>query len=335
MWSSIINAGAGIASSLFGNSSRRQRKQAELQDEFTLRNQQRQYDYQTQLNQQAQDYNLVNMEIQNKYAMENWLAQQEYNSPANQLKRVREAGLNPNALFGNGNISNVATSAPDTPDSSSPSGGSAGSFNTDVPYYDSPLKSAFQSSLQALQASLQYQSVNQDIRNKQATENLTNAQVENTLQNTLKQQEETLSYLLDNQKKHFENSKLKELYDFRVKQLELDIEHTKESISNLHKQSNLHDSNADLNMSRKKQIDAEIKKITADEKYIRVQTKLEEWALNYRIKNGRLPNDSLVQQEASGILESIFGDYNSRLGGHNGKGLISNLWNSVKQRIKK
>lgn len=34
--------------------------------------------------------------------LESWLIQQEYNSPANQVARLRAAGLNPNLIYGNG-----------------------------------------------------------------------------------------------------------------------------------------------------------------------------------------------------------------------------------------
>ena len=34
--------------------------------------------------------------------IENWMIQQEYNTPANQVARLRAAGLNPNLIYGNG-----------------------------------------------------------------------------------------------------------------------------------------------------------------------------------------------------------------------------------------
>lgn len=51
---------------------------------------------------------------QNQYNMQMWKMQQEYNTPANQMKRYREAGLNPNLIYGNGTASaGNATSAPE------------------------------------------------------------------------------------------------------------------------------------------------------------------------------------------------------------------------------
>lgn len=45
--------------------------------------------------------------------LENWYLQQEYNTPANQVQRLKDAGLNMNLAYGNVNTGN-ATSAPKT-----------------------------------------------------------------------------------------------------------------------------------------------------------------------------------------------------------------------------
>lgn len=47
-----------------------------------------------------------------QYAMEyqQWLRQNEYNLPINQMKRLREAGLNPNLVYGNGTVTGNTTS---------------------------------------------------------------------------------------------------------------------------------------------------------------------------------------------------------------------------------
>ena len=54
------------------------------------------------------------IEMQNEYNTKMWNLQNEYNTPANQMKRYREAGLNPNLIYGNGSSSaGNATSAPE------------------------------------------------------------------------------------------------------------------------------------------------------------------------------------------------------------------------------
>lgn len=54
------------------------------------------------------------VEQQNEFNMQMWKMQQEYNTPANQMKRYREAGLNPNLVYGgSGQMAGNATSAPE------------------------------------------------------------------------------------------------------------------------------------------------------------------------------------------------------------------------------
>lgn len=55
--------------------------------------------------------NVLTTGMQNKANMDNWLMQQDYNSPKNQMARFKEAGLNPNLIYGTGTAGN-ATSAP-------------------------------------------------------------------------------------------------------------------------------------------------------------------------------------------------------------------------------
>jgi len=38
-----------------------------------------------------------------------WKMQNEYNSPLNQMKRLKEAGLNPNLMYGKGTVGNATT----------------------------------------------------------------------------------------------------------------------------------------------------------------------------------------------------------------------------------
>lgn len=59
--------------------------------------------------------NRANMELA-KYQydrnLEMWNKQNEYNTPSNQMSRLREAGLNPNLVYGNGSVANTTNSVP-------------------------------------------------------------------------------------------------------------------------------------------------------------------------------------------------------------------------------
>ena len=45
-------------------------------------------------------------------ALADWNRQNEYNSPTQQMKRLKEAGLNPNLIYGNGNATAISSSQP-------------------------------------------------------------------------------------------------------------------------------------------------------------------------------------------------------------------------------
>ena len=62
-------------------------------------------DLQRETNQQ----NFQNMVYQNNWNREQWNLENEYNSPAAQSQRLREAGINPNMVFGNGSVSEAGS----------------------------------------------------------------------------------------------------------------------------------------------------------------------------------------------------------------------------------
>lgn len=51
-------------------------------------------------------------EWQNARNIENWQMQNEYNSPLNQMERLKEAGLNPNLVYGQGSVVGNSASSP-------------------------------------------------------------------------------------------------------------------------------------------------------------------------------------------------------------------------------
>lgn len=52
------------------------------------------------------------VDLQNQYNQQAWEMQNAYNTPANQVERLRAAGLNPNLFYSQGNVGN-ASSGPD------------------------------------------------------------------------------------------------------------------------------------------------------------------------------------------------------------------------------
>jgi hypothetical protein len=109
----------GIASSVFGN----------LGNQISAA---QQYRYQKRLMEQQNKYNTQAADIAYARMNEMWNKENEYNLPTNQMARFKDAGLNPNLIYGQSNPSAGFSSAP----SSSVSGASAPQVRFDNPIND-------------------------------------------------------------------------------------------------------------------------------------------------------------------------------------------------------
>ena len=89
------------------------------------------------LNKKTRQYNQQMYNLQRQHSLQDWTMQNEYNSPAAQMQRLKMAGLNPNLVYGKGadNISGTVRSA------------DAGSWNPQAPKFE--LGAAAQSGLSA------------------------------------------------------------------------------------------------------------------------------------------------------------------------------------------
>mgnify|MGYP003103925298 CR=1 FL=1 len=80
-------------------------------------------------NEKTRQYNLMLARQQNQWNIEQWQRENDYNSPSAQMARFREAGLNPDLMYGNGTAGNsmgspaLTSGAPATPQDMSPLGG--------------------------------------------------------------------------------------------------------------------------------------------------------------------------------------------------------------------
>lgn len=70
---------------------------------------------QGKMNSATRDWNQMMYGIQRRDAMTDWLMQNHYNHPTQQMQRLKEAGLNPNLVYGNGAVAN-STSQPRSTD---------------------------------------------------------------------------------------------------------------------------------------------------------------------------------------------------------------------------
>lgn len=93
-------------------------------------------------------YNKELAEYQNQLAIQNWELQNAYNSPAAQMQRLREAGLNPLLIYGDG--AGAAGSAASAPDAAhvAPSVSEIGNY---LPQFDNVVRDTLAAAMQGAQ----------------------------------------------------------------------------------------------------------------------------------------------------------------------------------------
>lgn len=64
-------------------------------------------------NAMMRDYNLRLAKLQNQWNLQQWNLENAYNSPAAQMERLRQAGLNPDMMYGGGLEGNLSASSPE------------------------------------------------------------------------------------------------------------------------------------------------------------------------------------------------------------------------------
>lgn len=94
---SVINAGSSLIGSIAG---------AIGQNKIVNK----QIEAQKAENQKNREYNLMLARQQNQWNLEQWQRENDYNSPTSQMARMREAGLNPDLMYGQGTTGNSAGS---------------------------------------------------------------------------------------------------------------------------------------------------------------------------------------------------------------------------------
>lgn len=95
-WASLgVSALSGISNLLSGN--KNIDKQIKAQQEENRKN---------------REYNLMLAQQQNQWNQDQWERENEYNTPVNQIKRMKDANLNPDMAYGNGAAQSIAASSP-------------------------------------------------------------------------------------------------------------------------------------------------------------------------------------------------------------------------------
>lgn len=103
----------------------------------------------------------------------NWNMQNEYNSPAATMKRLKEAGLNPALVYGQGSTGSNASPIPQA---------DYKAWNPDTPNVDpGAIGNAISNFREIAQYKLQQSLLQQNLKNEQAKEHLIDAQTSDTL----------------------------------------------------------------------------------------------------------------------------------------------------------
>lgn len=94
-WGSLASAGAAIFGTMQSN-----------------KNIDKQISAQRQENEKMRKYNLDLAKMQNEWSRNQWQMENAYNSPSAQIERMREAGLNPDMMYGGGVSGNLSAYSP-------------------------------------------------------------------------------------------------------------------------------------------------------------------------------------------------------------------------------
>jgi len=158
--------------------------------------------------------NQANMELA-KYAyekdLEMWERNNKYNSPEAQMKRLQEAGLNRNLVYGSGNV--------------------AGNTSGQTPHYQNPRMDYMGQLPVDVGGAANALQTYQDIRLKEAQIDNVKASTVNTGQRTTSELIKGSNYLTDGQKKQLELSTARELQQTHIQAGRTELEIAKQKLT--------------------------------------------------------------------------------------------------------
>lgn len=123
MWSTIASAGAGMLGGIFNSFSQDKANKAQL--EFARQ----QFATQVGMYNQGLEFNKAEAERARQYNTSMLQYQNAYNSPAQQIQRMKAAGLNPDLMYGNGQLGASSASGNGSPAATAPGAPSGTSVN--------------------------------------------------------------------------------------------------------------------------------------------------------------------------------------------------------------
>lgn len=245
------------------------------------------------MNKKTRKWNEHMYNVQREHALQDWAMQNAYNSPTKQMERLKEAGLNPHLVYGNG-----ATAEGGAVRSTDVKG-----WNPDVPQVDlSAVSSGF---------SEYYRIQNQ----KAQTDNLA---VQKTLmeQQAIHEAQKTLNTMAQTDKTKSETQTLEAMRETNleamrtsIEKMHADIQSTTDSNRRANEMQPGSLQAQALDIINKRLLNSksvqETKQIQQAIKNMDIEKQLKEWELQIR-KSGGNPNDPYWQKKVIDFLENGF-----------------------------
>lgn len=242
------------------------------------------------LNKSAQkDANKANMELakfQWDKNLDMWKMQNAYNSPEQQMARLREAGLNPNLVYGNGSAANVSSSAPSykAPNIEAYTGMNTGLSGAADMYMASRMNEASVANMKEQNSNL---STQRDALNQQIiTEGLKQSEIQ-----------------LRNAKSDFDLQLAKELRNTSISAAEANLKKVTAEIENTQSRTALTVSNTEFNELKKRYTGKQIEHMGELIKKLKQDMDFDKFDYSMK-KLGVYPHDSLLQR----IIGRYIGD---------------------------
>lgn len=217
-------------------------------------------------------YNKALMENAQQYNTDMWNMNNEYNSPAAQMQRLAEAGINPNVAFMNGQTNNTTSGAP-----SSPSGSVSQAPAMQSARFNNPFGGVLNYALQKRELDLKDKELN--IRDKEADSNIG---LNRANQHNIEQQTDQQAWKFT---QDLENLKAKgRLDNAAAAKLEAEIDNVRASLDLINKQIESVDANTRqtlwvthkdqmLYQLEKAKLSNEVAKIAKEVLYLETQTR--------------------------------------------------------------
>lgn len=121
---------------------------------------------QAEENSKTREYNLELAKLQNKWNVQQWNNENAYNSPTAQIERMREAGLNPDMMYGGGVSGNLSASSPSMTSGAAASPMDFSSLANKKTVFDAALQTAQLNQINAQTDKIKSETQGVDIDNK-------------------------------------------------------------------------------------------------------------------------------------------------------------------------